>query len=77
MGDVAARDEKLEPPRKKVCTAPASLEQQQDKEYRALEEGYQVGTVIFEKAIGGSAEHLWKVKQINASFAKLVRLISM
>lgn len=74
LGDVAVRDEKLEPPRKKVCTAPASLEQQQDKEYRALEEGYQVDTVIFEKAIGGSAEHLWKIKQINASFAKLVRV---
>ena len=59
-----------EPPAKKQCT-PIGLEQQTDKVYRANTEGFVAGAVVYERAIGPDPTHLWRLTEVNESFAKL------
>ena len=58
------------PPAKKHCTA-IGLEQQTDKVYRANTEGFVTGAIVYERAIGPGPTNLWRLTEVNESFAKL------
>jgi len=47
------------------------LEQQTDKVYRANTEGFVAGAIVFERAIGSGPTNLWRLTEVNESFAKL------